>query len=215
MTGMPDPKVVIAVGTDAASGGLLGDRLTGWPATCPVDVLVPGSPAESVRNTECPADRDGKAAMTAVLGGERFILLQGDPPGGGRGPVDHGGRAGRAACRTPLARPGPACLAVAGGFALAGPHGPLNVAGWLGDPLPGQQALGLAADRLSGLFLVMALGAAVPVSAAFASWAAGPVRPGQCGHADAGRGVRAGAWRHRGGHDGDRTRSPPCSAGRR
>jgi formate hydrogenlyase subunit 3/multisubunit Na+/H+ antiporter MnhD subunit len=29
-------------------------------------------------------------------------------------------------------------------------------------------------DRLSGLFLVMALGAAVPVSAAFASWAAGP-----------------------------------------
>ena len=31
----------------------------------------------------------------------------------------------------------------------------------------------LAADRLSGLFLVIAFGAAVPVSLAFASWAAG------------------------------------------
>jgi hypothetical protein len=50
----------------------------------------------------------------------------------------------------------------------------LNVAGWLGDPLPGQQALGLSADRLSGMFLVMAFGAAVPVSVAFASWAAKP-----------------------------------------
>ena len=69
---------------------------------------------------------------------------------------------------------GAACLAVAGGFALAGRMVVLNVAGWLGDPLPGQQALGLAADRLSGLFLVMALGAAVPVSVAFANWAARP-----------------------------------------
>ncbi len=42
--GMPDPKVVIAVGTDAASGGLLGDTLTGVPATVPVDIWVPGSP---------------------------------------------------------------------------------------------------------------------------------------------------------------------------
>ena len=55
---------------------------------------------------------------------------------------------------------GAGCLAVAGGFALAGRTVTLNVAGWLGDPLPGQQALGLAADRLSGLFLVMAFGAA-------------------------------------------------------
>jgi Ni,Fe-hydrogenase III small subunit/ferredoxin len=38
--GMPDPKVVIAVGTDAASGGLLGDG----PSGVPVDVWVPGSP---------------------------------------------------------------------------------------------------------------------------------------------------------------------------
>jgi len=42
--GMPDPKVVIAVGTDAVSGGLLTGRLTGVSATVPVDVWVPGSP---------------------------------------------------------------------------------------------------------------------------------------------------------------------------
>ena len=50
----------------------------------------------------------------------------------------------------------------------------LNVAGWLGRARRAGQPPGLAADRLSGLFLVMALGAAVPVSVAFASWAAGP-----------------------------------------
>ena len=70
---------------------------------------------------------------------------------------------------------GAACLAVAGGFAVDGQTVRLDVAGWLGDPVPGQPALGLSADRLSGMFLVMALGAAVPVSVAFASWA---VRPG-------------------------------------
>ena len=42
--GMPDPKVVIAVGTDAVSGGLLSDRLTGAASAVPVDVWVPGSP---------------------------------------------------------------------------------------------------------------------------------------------------------------------------
>jgi Ni,Fe-hydrogenase III small subunit/ferredoxin len=42
--GMPDPKVVIAAGTDAVSGGLLADRLTGISAIVPVDVWVPGSP---------------------------------------------------------------------------------------------------------------------------------------------------------------------------
>jgi Ni,Fe-hydrogenase III small subunit/ferredoxin len=42
--GMPDPKVVIAVGTDAVSGGLLSDRLTGAASVIPVDVWVPGSP---------------------------------------------------------------------------------------------------------------------------------------------------------------------------
>lgn len=42
--GMPDPKVVIAVGTDAISGGLLSDRLSGVAGEVPVDVWVPGSP---------------------------------------------------------------------------------------------------------------------------------------------------------------------------
>ena len=42
--GMPDPKVVIAVGTDAISGGLLSDRLTGVDGAVPVDVWLPGSP---------------------------------------------------------------------------------------------------------------------------------------------------------------------------
>lgn len=42
--GMPDPKVVIAVGTDAVSGGLLGEQLTGVAGAVPVDVWVPGSP---------------------------------------------------------------------------------------------------------------------------------------------------------------------------
>jgi Ni,Fe-hydrogenase III small subunit/ferredoxin len=42
--GMPDPKVVVAVGTDAVSGGLLSGRLTGVAGPVPVDVWVPGSP---------------------------------------------------------------------------------------------------------------------------------------------------------------------------
>ena len=66
---------------------------------------------------------------------------------------------------------GSACLAVLGGFALAGRDVQLDVAGWLGDPVPGQQAAALAADRLSGMFLALSFGAAVPVSVAFASWA--------------------------------------------
>jgi len=45
--GMPDPKVVIAVGTDAVSGGLLRESEAvagGVFATVPVDVWLPGSP---------------------------------------------------------------------------------------------------------------------------------------------------------------------------
>jgi hydrogenase-4 component B len=78
-----------------------------------------------------------------------------------------------------LGAAGSACTAAAGGFALAGRTVRLNLAGWLAPPAGSGRLPGLAVDRLSGLFLVMALGAAVPVSAAFASWAAGPgsVRP--------------------------------------
>jgi hydrogenase-4 component B len=73
-----------------------------------------------------------------------------------------------------LGAAGAACLAATGGSALAGQPVRLDVAGWLAAPVGGGQVSGLAVDRLSGLFLVMALGAAVPVSVAFASWAAGP-----------------------------------------
>ena len=73
------------------------------------------------------------------------------------------------------------CLSVAGGTALAGTTVTLGTGHLLGPVLPGQQALGLSADRLSGLFLVIALGAAVPVSVAFASWAARPGAPGRRG----------------------------------
>jgi Ni,Fe-hydrogenase III small subunit len=47
-TAMPDPVVVIAAGTDAASGGLVGGGYTdgtGVGALLDVDVWVPGSPA--------------------------------------------------------------------------------------------------------------------------------------------------------------------------
>ena len=76
-----------------------------------------------------------------------------------------------------LGAAGSACLAVAGGFALAGRTVRLPVAGWLGQPLPVQPSAALSADRLSGLFLVMAFGAAALVSVAFASWAPRPDTP--------------------------------------
>ena len=90
-----------------------------------------------------------------------------------------------------LGAAGSGVLAVAGGLALGGRSVTLSAAGWLGDPLPGQQALGLAADPLSGLFLLLALGAAVPVSVAFASWAAGAgsARPGSARTGAAGTGA--------------------------
>jgi formate hydrogenlyase subunit 3/multisubunit Na+/H+ antiporter MnhD subunit len=72
---------------------------------------------------------------------------------------------------------GSACLAAAGGLALTGRTVRLDTVGWLGDPIGTGQAPGLAVDQLSGLFLAMAFGAAVPVSVAFASWAARPDSP--------------------------------------
>ncbi len=60
-----------------------------------------------------------------------------------------------------------ACLVVAGGGALAGHQARISTSGALGAG-----TAGLAADPLSGLFLVICFGAAVPVSLAFASWAA-------------------------------------------
>ena len=93
-----------------------------------------------------------------------------------------GGRVMRSGPLYLIGAAGSGCLAATGGFALTGHLVTLDVAGWLGDPLPGQRTAVLAADRLSGLFLTMAFGAALPISVAFASWAwrQGP-RPGRLG----------------------------------
>jgi formate hydrogenlyase subunit 3/multisubunit Na+/H+ antiporter MnhD subunit len=75
-----------------------------------------------------------------------------------------------------LGSAGAACLAVAGAAAVDGQTAALPVTGLLaaGTARP-------AADPLSGLFLVIAFGAAFAVSLALASWAAGPRRPGRRG----------------------------------
>ncbi len=69
------------------------------------------------------------------------------------------------------------CLAVAGGTALAGTTVTLGTGHLLGQVLPGQDALGLSADQLSGMFLVMALGAAYPSRSRSPAGRRGPVRP--------------------------------------
>jgi hydrogenase-4 component B len=81
-----------------------------------------------------------------------------------------GGRFMRSGPLYLLGAAGSACLAAAGAFALTGRSVRLGVGGWLADPVPGLPAGGLSADRLSGMFLLLAFGAAVPVSVAFASW---------------------------------------------
>jgi hydrogenase-4 component B len=90
---------------------------------------------------------------------------------------------------------GSVCLLVAGAAAVAGRSVALRPAGLLGTVAIGTAGSGhastasarqpagfavvpgLAADRLSGLFLVIAFAAAAAVSLAFASWAAGPDGP--------------------------------------
>jgi hydrogenase-4 component B len=81
---------------------------------------------------------------------------------------------------------GSACLLTAGAAALAGRDVTLRSAGLLGPVAIGghpvfSQTPGLAADRLSGLFLLIAFTAAAAVSLTFASWAAGPHGPGRRG----------------------------------
>ena len=83
-----------------------------------------------------------------------------------------------------LGATGSGCLAAAGAGVLAGHPARLAVGGWLGSGTLGIQTLGLVADRLSGLFLLISFTAAVGVSLAFANWAARPapaarVSPGQ------------------------------------
>lgn len=93
-----------------------------------------------------------------------------------------------------------ACLLVAGAAAVAGRTVTLGSGGVLGTVAVGSGSghaaraagargsasafvtvPGLAADRLSGLFLVIAFAAAVAVSLGFASWATGPGGPGRRG----------------------------------
>ena len=83
-----------------------------------------------------------------------------------------------------LGAAGSGCLAAAGAGVLAGHPARLAVGGWLGSGTLGIQTLGLVADRLSGLFLLISFTAAVGVSLAFANWAArlapaARVSPGQ------------------------------------
>ena len=83
---------------------------------------------------------------------------------------------------------GSVCLLAAGAAAVAGRTVTLRPGGLLGPwrrlatlgPLF-SAVPGLAADRLSGLFLVIAFAAAAAVSLAFASWASGPAGPGRRG----------------------------------
>jgi hydrogenase-4 component B len=82
-----------------------------------------------------------------------------------------------------LGAAGSACLAAGGAGALAGHPARVWPAGVLGAG-----TAGLAADRLSGLFLVVAFGAATWVSLGFASWA-GRSRSGQGGAARRGLGA--------------------------
>jgi len=91
-------------------------------------------------------------------------------------------------CRVPylLGAAGSVCLLVAGAAAVAGRDVTIQSGAVLGGVAAGGHHLfagvaGLGADRLSGLFLVVAFGAAAAVSLAFASWAAGPAGPGRRG----------------------------------
>jgi len=81
-----------------------------------------------------------------------------------------------------LGAAGSVCLVVAGAGAVAGREVAIRSGAVLGGIAVGGHHLftvasGLSADRLSGLFLVIAFGAAVAVSLSFASWAAGPAGP--------------------------------------
>jgi hydrogenase-4 component B len=96
-----------------------------------------------------------------------------------------------------LCAAGAVCLVVVGSAAVAGRGVALNLGNVLGFAGTGLRGLGqttLGADRLSGLFLIIAFGAAVPVSLGALSWAgrpgAGqqrPAQPGQAGQSQAQR----------------------------
>ncbi|MDR3034429.1 MAG: hypothetical protein LBV78_15170, partial [Kitasatospora sp.] len=179
--GMPDPKIVIAAGTDAVSGGLLdGSYATrgGVAEIVPVDVWVPGSPPSPFNLLY------GLLLGAAGLTGLGRSAAGPTPPARLDEPLAAPSRAQRfapaesarwvlAALPYLLGCAGSACLAVAGGAAVAG-HGSVldhgDQLGFAGVWFAGLAHTVLAGDRLSGLFLLIAFGAAVPVSLGFAGW---------------------------------------------
>ena len=178
---MPDPRVVVAVGTDAISGGMVSPTYAtrgGVGDLVPVDVWVPGSPPSPF----------------SILHG--ILLAVGPHPGSERGVSETGlllvalvlmgrwggcrarlgerarvGRAGRAAPRRGIASaPGDQYRAL---LCVSGPALTVH----LGDLLDfGQTALRL--DPLAGLFLTLTGGLGVVISSGSAELDR-PGRPGR------------------------------------
>ncbi|MGH3226428.1 MAG: hypothetical protein ACRDPY_48430, partial [Streptosporangiaceae bacterium] len=71
---MPEPKIVIAVGTDAVSGGLAGPSYAvtrGIGATVPVDVWLPGSPPTPFSILHALLLAVGRLPARRTAGGQR------------------------------------------------------------------------------------------------------------------------------------------------
>ena len=173
---MPDPKVVIAVGTDAVSGGLAGPSYAtagGIGGVVPVDVWLPGSPPSPfsilyalllalgrLPGSRCPAGTLPGRTVTSddgVLGGApgrpgaaRRWRRPPTWPAGVRRPRL------RAAC--PTCRRGRVGVPGRGRGGGAGRR--RRDAVRAGRAARARAPPGLAADRLSGLFLLIAFGAA-------------------------------------------------------
>jgi Ni,Fe-hydrogenase III small subunit/ferredoxin len=74
---MPEPKVVVAVGVDAASGGMVGECYAargGVAQLVPVDVFVPGSPPSPFGILH------GIVAAVGILGSRRHIGAEDSTP---------------------------------------------------------------------------------------------------------------------------------------
>ena len=198
---MPQPKVVIAAGTDAISGGLIGSGYAsrgGVTDAVPVDVFVPGSPPTPfgllhgiLLAVGLLAPRRAERSAATQMGGRR-AGLPGGPTGGGR-PVSarpDGCRPGllrRRAGHRP--RPGRRQRAVAARCPTSWP-GRKRVPGRPGhscdddastddrpDRLFGIGHNALRIDSLAGLFLTLLFAIAVCVSACFVSWVGPPSTP--------------------------------------
>ena len=167
---MPEPKVVIAAGTDAISGGLVGPRYAtraGIASVVPVDVLVPGSPPSPF------------SLLHAFVVAMRPLVGRGRPmTGRSCSPPSSSGRLGAVAdlvagprtatALTPYvaAMCGSGLVAAAGVVCVLHPQGAFS----LGSTLAlGETSLRL--DALAGLFLTLSGGLGMCVSAGLLSWA--------------------------------------------